>query len=513
MKRHLLLPFVFALFPIVFLFAANKSQLSPVDSLMPMLVSLGGVGVLFAILRALLSDSLNAAIVAALYTFLFFSYGYLFDAIRDRELFGFEYGRARYLLLLYVIAGVVTFVAFRKTSRDLKRLSNALLVFSIAMILISAFNILQSGGTSAPVERKEDDIAPTATLDPKTFPDIYYLILDAYGNAASLKEFYEFDNQPFLDELKKRGLYVAEKSRSNYAATQLSLASSLNMEHITYLEEVMAQPHDDEYDPTTELMQNSRLSRFLKSMGYTYINFRSIWGGSQNRYADVTFQGGKLSEFSMLLFNTTLFRATSLFPALYVKVLGDVRERTLYTLEMLPEVAAQDFGKPKFVFAHFLPPHPPFVFGPNGEEVFDSRLELDLSGWKEEQKRQYINQLIFTNRKVLALIDALMANSKRPPVIVVQGDHGPWSTADEDRSNNRLYRERMRIFNAYYLPQGGTAALYHAITPVNSFRVVLNHYFKTDLPLLEDRSFFSDTVTKGNKTPYTFTDMTDIVAW
>ena len=65
----------------------------------------------------------------------------------------------------------------------------------------------------------------------------------------------------------------------------------------------------------------------------------------------------------------------------------------------------------------------------------------------------------------------------------MQGDHGGVDTGKQDR---------MRILNAYYLPEGGAEGLYEGISPVNTFRVVLNQYFGEDLPLLEDISYFSN---------------------
>ena len=52
-------------------------------------------------------------------------------------------------------------------------------------------------------------------------------------------------------------------------------------------------------------------------------------------------------------------------------------------------------------------------------------------------------------------------------------------------------RERTSILNAYYLPTGISDAFYETITPVNSFRVVLNEIFDLELPLLEDKIYFS----------------------
>jgi hypothetical protein len=67
--------------------------------------------------------------------------------------------------------------------------------------------------------------------------------------------------------------------------------------------------------------------------------------------------------------------------------------------------------------------------------------------------------------------------------VVIQGDHGAFGVSPEDR---------MKILNAFYLPEGGDALIYDEITPVNTFRVIFNYYFGSSLPLLEDKSFHSD---------------------
>jgi hypothetical protein len=51
--------------------------------------------------------------------------------------------------------------------------------------------------------------------------------------------------------------------------------------------------------------------------------------------------------------------------------------------------------------------------------------------------------------------------------------------------------ERTPILNAYYLPGGEDRWLYPSISPVNSFRVVLNAYFGADLPFLPDATYFT----------------------
>ncbi len=47
------------------------------------------------------------------------------------------------------------------------------------------------------------------------------------------------------------------------------------------------------------------------------------------------------------------------------------------------------------------------------------------------------------------------------------------------------------ILNAYYIPNEAASSLYPSITPVNSFRLIFDSYFGTDLGLLEDRNYLA----------------------
>ena len=67
-------------------------------------------------------------------------------------------------------------------------------------------------------------------------------------------------------------------------------------------------------------------------------------------------------------------------------------------------------------------------------------------------------------------------------------------------------KERMRIFNAYYISSDASKLLYDSITPVNTFRTIFNYYFYTDFKLLEDRNYYS-----FYGFPYQFTDVTTIL--
>jgi hypothetical protein len=138
--------------------------------------------------------------------------------------------------------------------------------------------------------------------------------------------------------------------------------------------------------------------------------------------------------------------------------------------------------EPTFAYIHVISPHPPFVFGPDGEPTHPADF------WNEKQQypaklyaQGYQNQLTFLNKKMIEAVDTILANSVTPPIIVLQGDHGPWLQTRE---------KRMWILNAYYLP-GQADKLYPQISPVNTFRLIFDSYFGGQYGLLEDVSYFS----------------------
>ena len=99
----------------------------------------------------------------------------------------------------------------------------------------------------------------------------------------------------------------------------------------------------------------------------------------------------------------------------------------------------------------------------------------------------------------------LQTASETPPIIVLQADHGPGAFLDWNSAERTCLWERTAILNAYYLPGDGAERLYDTITPVNSFRVILDAYFGAELGLLEDVSYYSPW-----EQPYRFSPVTTL---
>lgn len=164
--------------------------------------------------------------------------------------------------------------------------------------------------------------------------------------------------------------------------------------------------------------------------------------------------------------------------------------------------------EPTFVFAHLLATHPPYVFDADGSYLPVSEVH------NRSEKVNYVKQLIFINGEVEALIDELLSRSKVPPIIVLQADEGPledqldFSSFKWQEASEAQLREKMRILNAYYLPNANTSGLYPSISPVNSFRLIFDLYFGADFALLPDKSYAYSV-----DRPYDFFDVTDKVKY
>ena len=128
------------------------------------------------------------------------------------------------------------------------------------------------------------------------------------------------------------------------------------------------------------------------------------------------------------------------------------------------------------------------MFRSNGDHVSKTqdRGRSRIEGYRE--------QLVYTNVLLRELVEQLQAGSKRPPVIVLQGDEGPTPLAFhemgpmpwKDATDLQLKR-KMGILNAIHLPAHSAAPL--ARTPVNTFRWIFNATFGSDYELLEEECY------------------------
>src|SRR3989344_4095583 len=221
------------------------------------------------------------------------------------------------------------------TKKNLDKFTNVVNVIAAVLVAISIINIgmyeLRHGRTARSIENTTVYESDGKFKNQGALPNIYYIILDGYAAADTLSEIYSYDNSEFLAFLADRGFFVPSKSRSNYAWTHLSLASSLNMEHITFLTDTLG---IDSLDRTTpfQMIEDNAVQEFLKANDYKFIHVSSGLARmtNKNRNAEVNFKAGRLDEFSLLLLETT-----ALYPFMKGAVGVDARNTVLYAFDVL----------------------------------------------------------------------------------------------------------------------------------------------------------------------------------
>jgi hypothetical protein len=99
----------------------------------------------------------------------------------------------------------------------------------------------------------------------------------------------------------------------------------------------------------------------------------------------------------------------------------------------------------------------------------------------------------YLNSLVMEVIDEILQNSTSEPIIFLQADHGSKVYKEAQPAPEIQCRLNLPILNAYYFPEDDAQRrLYQTISPVNSFRILLNEYFDEELELLHDESYVLD---------------------
>jgi hypothetical protein len=492
-------PFLFAAYAVLFALCNNLTEIKPSTGLRAFLVGLLAALVLLLLARLVCGSWQRGAFLATWGLVLFFSYGHIHILLSQYTLQGVWFTRHRVFLVLWGVLFLGGLLLALKKDDRAQQWTPALNLIMLVLLIIPVYQIgaysynrysqtanqnqrllaaLQADGIHS--------IAGQLQPPPKAeLPDVYYIIMDSYSRSDILQAKYGFDNQPFLDFLQSRGFYIPQCARSNFPKTALSLSTSLNMDYLqNFGKELIAadQPHDDfgnyaRYSTVRQTLHDLGYQVIAFKTGFSMIDFSDadIYYSPPNQLDEASLLFPGINSFEGMLVETSLltpFQAqidTYSLKAAHNKWIDHFNLRQ-YSFEKLNDVAA--LPRPKFVFAHLMATHPPFVMDAQGNfHVYPAELETDI-------RDGYVNSIEFANTRLEALVDQVLARPGPKPVIIIQADHG---FGDSGAGT--------QILNAYYLPDGGEARLYPMITPVNTFRVVFDQYFGASLGLLPDRSY------------------------
>lgn len=486
-------PFLAAAFPVVFLYAQNVHEaIAPFEILLPLGLSLGVTLAVLVAFRALTGSWAAGAVIATLLAALFFTYGMTWQFIGTMLLGQWVLVLAWVLAAILGISLVWRFAAWGEwLMAPLNAIGLVIVAYNLAIIGAFVLDVRPTAAVTGPGLTMSPAPAPDQPL-----PDVYWVILDRYGSGNVIDKYFDYDNSPFLDELRSRGFYIAEHATANYVKTALSLDSSRNLEYLDFDKLREAASSDRDWGPLyRKLKAPFEVEHYLGSAGYRFIYLGTYWGPSSNHpSAEISYvYSGLSSEFLDVLTSwTPLSAIQDLVPDSPFDWRLNRWNQSRYEWDSLNR--ASSLGGPKFVHAHFALPHDPFVFHADGSFVTEEE--------EKERPREvnYVDQMRYANAEVLKWLDSLLdVPSDQRPIVVVQADEGPfpiryarnegafdWTTATPDE-----LEEKFGILSAFYLPgkTGEEAGLYDSITPVNQWRAIFHAYFGLDLPLLPDRNW------------------------
>lgn len=484
-------PLLFAIYPVIFLYSQNVQELLFPQLFVPVAVALSATILWWACLSFFMKDALKAGVITTVFIIFFTMYGTLFGWLVSWDLFTVKH---RHILpIVLFIAAYLGYFIYRIKSREL--MVNAAKVLTILVAVLLVLNIINI----IPYELKKIEYAHQKPLMAATplsgnltdvnqsagYPDIYYFVFDEYASSDTLKEIWGYDNSEFENFLKDKGFYIAEKSKTRKAESLYSMASSLNMEHLD--------PGTDELSLFSQL-NNNKVMNSLKNKGYTLVVFDGIkvfYPNKGNITADYeyvyntgmenqNFFINDRSDFENILIEKTMLSSISFRFGRWNNVNDRYWNQMTFVFQNMKSV--QNLSSPKFVYIHVNSPHTPFVFDKEGNPV-DRK---NAHNWRD--KRYYLEQLLYTNTQITPVIEKILSSEKNKPIIIIQSDHGPRPDNSPNRNENFdiPLEQKQKIFNAYYFPGNCSGSLYQNISPVNSFRVMFNCYFKGNFTLLED---------------------------
>jgi hypothetical protein len=489
-------PLLFAAYAVLFLYSSNLAGVLLVDAGDPLAVAVVQAIVFYAAAAILFRSARRGAVVASAILVAWYGFGRAAPLLAGA---GLDEPKQMGVWLLFIVAAAAYAVFARRSLPTATALLNIVSAVLVALTLVSIIPYEAARGVR-PVVALQAGL--TGSGGPRPTRDVYYLVFDRYGSADAIKTAFGITDDDLYGWLETRGFQVVKDSHANYRATDFSLAATLNMTYLDDLTKTVGRVSGDR-TPAQAMLQGNRVGKEFQALGYRYVHLGSWFGPtSSDPTADENITSGVTSEFESVL------RDTTVLPALE-RLRGDEQaartfferhgDLALFQFRQLTRLASAP--GPKFVFAHILLPHDPYVFRADGTRY----TEEESAGMDEAGL--YAGQMAYLNGRIKELVETLTAgDDAADPIIILQADEGPLACRGVDcpKDDPRYFEIRFGNLNAMFLP-GVDAVVPRGITSVNTFRFLFGAVFGEDIDLLPNRSF----TWPDNDHIYDFRDITD----
>jgi len=409
---------------------------------------------LWIIVKRIVGNENKSSLIIGMGIGFFFYFGYIQDALKGVMFFGIPFDKTSILITLSAIVFIIFTIYILKTKRNLQPPLKILNVVTITILIVVVIPI----------------------LIPNSFAEksnVYHIILDEYTDNEILTKKFGHDNTEFLNFLKTNKFYVPEKIFSMSSSTPHELNSILNMEYPESYGWV-----SDNY----QKMNDNKVMQIFSENDYRIIETNSMMRYKNFSYVDENLCYDKNfinSEFLDQLLNKSIIRY------FMEKHQENTRRDTVRcSFDALNQIPIHS-EKPTYVFAHLYVPHPPFLFGPNGESITPDHGEISgLQSW--ENPEGYTNQLIFATTEIKKIVENIILNDSSA-IIIIQGDTGTLTGTDQE--SQKTFDDVYQSHSILYAIRISDDINPEEINSVNTYRIIFNHIFNLNYDYLESYNF------------------------
>ncbi|NII23593.1 LTA synthase family protein [Pseudoflavitalea sp. X16] len=442
---------------------------------------IGGGLILFGLGNWLFRSKRKAGLFTSLFFIILLFFGAFQDTFEGLPLLH-KLSPRKILAPVCLLVLIVVFFLIRRTKWPLNRPVLFINVLLVVYMLIDVGTLV--GHTVAPPNWYPQPLPAQLTVcDTCAKPPVYFIILDEYMGSYGLQQYYGYNNQLFEDSLQQQGFRVLQHTRSNYPYTVYSMFSTLNMKYLA-IGNVHKREHDTYRMSVTGIKFNP-VCDYLNSLGYTIFNHSPFeLKQQQSAYRSIL-----LADNINLLTSQTIWSRLApdvpnrlakagIMPSLVHRIDDDFMRNNERMLQETLNKAAQPGHAPAFHYVHVMMPHNPYLADSTGRRTIPYAFRKSVT--QQEGDNDYLQYLVYTNRRILRFIRELQQLEKGKAVILLMSDHGSRSTLHKDKK--LMYYN----LNAVYLPNGNYTGWYDGMTNVNQFRVLFNTLFHQRLPVLKD---------------------------
>jgi hypothetical protein len=449
----------------------------------------------FLILYAVIKDRQKAGVIITVSGIIFLFFGNIKESFRHIPWLDIFTHYRYYLPLIFLLSAFIIYKTAK--AKKLSRVNSYLNILILVYLLIETWNFTRIQKEIKTSTRKliTKHTDPQTQVNVHSLPNIYYMLFDCYPSSSFQKEMLGADNSYFDSILRAKGFYIATNSSSNYNRTSFSMAATLNMDYLEWLNP-SGETSVIDYNRSLYLVKHAASIELLKKNGYHLYNFSIFDIDDKPSIKKENFLTGPIDQ--VIFYNTAwncLLRDISLQikpgPGntsrnaklnMLERKYGPQKKYNQQVLDTITSVInTENKNSPFFLYAHLYLPHFPYFFDSSGRPYPEDSLYNDSL---ITDRKKFTGYISYTNQKILSLVEHLFQRPGGSDIVIIQSDHG---LADMDFTRKK---DAFRNYFAVYFPDHDYRLLYDSISNINTFRVILNKYLNYKFPSLKDHSVY-----------------------